>query len=177
MEKKRPGSRSGSTPAHDGPSEQDGERCAARCARKEVATFKGFGTFIARGNVVDLAVAVIVGSAFTAVVNALVKDVLTPLVAAIIGQPDFSRLGFTLGRTHFPIGDFVNALITFLLDALVIYYAVVVPLRTIASRFRAPGDPVLALKTCPECLSEIAQDARRCKYCTAVLTRAAGEPA
>ncbi len=156
-------------------SEQVGERRAARCARKEVGTLKGFGTFIARGNVIDLAVAVIVGSAFTAVVNALVKDVLTPLVAAIIGQPDFSRLGFTLGRTHFPIGDFVNALITFLLDALVIYYAVVVPFRTIAARFQPPGEPVLAMKTCPECLSEIAQDARRCKYCTAVLTRATGE--
>jgi large conductance mechanosensitive channel len=127
--------------------------------------------------VLDLAVAVIVGSAFTAVVNALVKDILTPLVAAIIGQPDFSRLGFTLGRTHFPVGDFVNALITFLLDALVIYYAVVIPLRTITSRFSKPGEPVLALKTCPECLSEIAQDARRCKYCTAVLGRGLGAPA
>jgi large conductance mechanosensitive channel len=155
---------------------QDGERRAARSARKEDATFKGFGTFIARGNVIDLAVAVIVGSAFTAVVNALVKDILTPLVAAIIGQPDFSKLGFTLRSTHFPVGDFVNALITFLLDAIVIYYAVVVPFRTIALRF-SPAEPVLALKTCPECLSEIAQDARRCKYCTAVLTRATGAPA
>jgi large conductance mechanosensitive channel len=155
---------------------QDGERRAARSARKEDTTFKGFGTFIARGNVIDLAVAVIVGSAFTAVVNALVKDILTPLVAAIIGQPDFSKLGFTLRSTHFPVGDFVNALITFLLDAIVIYYAVVVPFRTIALRFR-PAEPVLALKTCPECLSEIAQDARRCKYCTAVLARAPGAPA
>ena len=119
----------------------------------------------------------IVGSAFTAVVNALVKDILTPLVAAIIGQPDFSKLGFTIHSTHFPVGDFVNALITFLLDALVIYYAVVVPFRTIASRFRKPEEPVLAMKTCPECLSEIPQDARRCKYCTAVFTRPAGAPA
>jgi large conductance mechanosensitive channel len=125
----------------------------------------------------DLAVAVIVGSAFTAVVNALVKDILTPLVAAVIGQPDFSRLGFSIRSTHFPVGDFVNALITFLLDALVIYYAVVVPFRTIALRFSKPAEPELALKTCPECLSEIAQDARRCKYCTAVLTRTTGAPA
>jgi large conductance mechanosensitive channel len=154
-------------------------RRTPRCAldAKEDSTFKGFGTFIARGNVIDLAVAVIVGSAFTAVVNALVKDVLTPLVAAIIGQPDFSKLGFTIRSTHFPIGDFVNALITFLLDALVIYYAVVVPFRTIASRFRKPDEPELAMKTCPECLSQIAQDARRCKYCTAVLTRTTGAPA
>jgi large conductance mechanosensitive channel len=121
--------------------------------------------------VIDLAVAVIVGSAFTAVVNALVKDILTPLVAAIIGQPEFSRLGFNIRNTHFPVGDFVNALITFLLDALVIYYVVVVPFRTIAARFSKSEDPVLALKTCPECLSEIPQDARRCKYCTASLVR------
>ena len=119
----------------------------------------------------------IVGSAFTAVVNALVKDILTPLVAAIIGQPDFSRLGFTIRSTHFPVGDFVNALITFMLDALVIYYAVVVPFRTIALRFRPAEAPVLAMKTCPECLSEIAQDARRCKYCTAMLTRPTIAPA
>ncbi len=119
----------------------------------------------------------IVGSAFTAVVNALVKDILTPLVAAIIGQPDFSKLGFTIRSTHFPVGDFVNALITFALDALVIYYAVVVPFRTIATRFGKPVEPELALKTCPECVSQIAQDARRCKYCTAALTRASGAPA
>ncbi|MEA2787147.1 MAG: large conductance mechanosensitive channel [Candidatus Eremiobacteraeota bacterium] len=107
-------------------------------------------------------------------VNALVKDILTPLVAAIIGQPDFSKLGFSIRSTHFPVGDFVNALITFVLDALVIYYAVVVPFRTIALRFAKPAEPELALKTCPECLSEIAQDARRCKYCTAVLGRTPG---
>jgi large conductance mechanosensitive channel len=121
--------------------------------------------------VLDLAVAVIVGSAFTAVVNALVKDILTPLVAAIFGQPDFSKLGFTIRSTHFPVGDFVNALITFVLDAVVIYYAVVVPFRTIASRLRGPEEPVLALKTCPDCLSEIPQDARRCKYCTTAFGR------
>jgi large conductance mechanosensitive channel len=160
-----------------GTGERVGERRAARWGAKEDRTFKGFGAFIARGNVIDLAVAVIVGSAFTAVVNALVKDILTPLVAAIIGQPDFSRLGFTLGRTHFPVGDFVNALITFLLDALVIYYAVVVPFRTLALRFRPPDEPVLAMKTCPECLSEIPQDARRCRYCTAVFARGTAAPA
>ena len=119
----------------------------------------------------------IVGSAFTAVVNALVKDILTPLVAAIMGRPDFSKLGFSIRSTHFPVGDFVNALITFLLDALVIYYAVVVPFRTIALRFGKPEEPVLAMKTCPECLSEIAQDARRCKYCTAAVTRTTSSPA
>jgi large conductance mechanosensitive channel len=178
LEKKRHDARSGSALRADrrnGRARRRTPRCAL--GAKEATTFKGFGTFIARGNVIDLAVAVIVGSAFTAVVNALVKDILTPLVAAIIGQPDFSRLGFTIGRTHFPVGDFVNALITFLLDALVIYYAVVVPFRTLAMRFGKPTEPELAMKTCPECLSQIAQDSRRCKYCTAVLVRAAGTPA
>jgi len=135
---------------------------------------KGFGQFIARGNVVDLAVAVVVGAAFTALVNAFVRDVVTPLIAALAGKPNFAAIGFTIHRTHFPIGDFINALLTFLLDALVIYYAVVVPLRAISTRFEKPAEPVLAQKTCPECLSEIPQDARRCKYCTAVLARAAG---
>jgi large conductance mechanosensitive channel len=111
---------------------------------------------------------VVVGAAFTAVVNALVKDLITPLVAAVIGKPDFSKLGFALNHSHFAVGDFVNALITFLLDALVIYYFIVVPLRIASERFES-GKPVLAQKTCPECMSEIPQDARRCKYCTAIL--------
>ena len=126
--------------------------------------------FLARGNVIDLAVAVVVGAAFTAVVNALVKDLITPLIAALVGKADFSRLGFTINHSTFAVGDFVNALITFLLDALVIYYIIVVPIRIAAVRFE-PGEPALAQKTCPECLSEIPQDARRCKYCTAVVTR------
>ena len=133
--------------------------------------FKGFAAFIARGNVVDLAVAVVVGAAFTAVVNALVKDLITPLIAAVVGKPDFSRLGFTINHSHFAVGDFVNALITFALDALVIYYLIVVPIRVASERFERPVD-VLAQKTCPECLSEIPQDARRCKYCTTSLVRA-----
>lgn len=131
---------------------------------------KGFRTFIARGNVVDLAVAVVVGAAFTAVVNALVKDLITPFIAALIGKPDFSRLGFTINRSHFAVGDFVNAFVTFVLDALVIYYLIVVPIRIASERFEKPPE-VLALKTCPECLSEIPQDARRCKYCTSVVVR------
>ena len=98
------------------------------------------------------------------------KDLITPLIAALIGKPDFSTLGFTINRSHFAVGDFVNALITFLLDALVIYYFIVVPLR-IASERLQHGEPVLALKSCPECLSEIPQDARRCKYCTTLVSR------
>lgn len=114
----------------------------------------------------------VLGAAFTAVVNALVKDLITPLIAALIGKPDFSRLGFTLNKSHFALGDFLNALITFLLDAAVIYYLIVVPIRIASERFEKSPEPALAEKTCPECLSEIPQDARRCKYCTAVLARA-----
>ena len=134
--------------------------------------FKGFGAFVARGNVIDLAVAVVVGSAFTAVVNALVKDLLTPLIAAIAGKPDFSRLAFTLHHSRFALGDFVNALVTFLLDAAVIYYVIVVPYRALVERMERPTSPVLAQKTCPECLSDIPQDARRCRFCTVTLARA-----
>lgn len=144
----------------------NGAQALAR--RKEARTFKGFRAFIARGNVIDLAVAVVLGAAFTAVVTALVKDLITPLIAALFGKPDFSRLGFTINKSHFAVGDFVNALITFMLDAAVIYYLIIVPLRVAIERFEKP-EPVLAQKTCPECLSEIPQDARRCKYCTAVL--------
>ena len=115
----------------------------------------------------------VVGAAFTAVVNALVKDLITPLIAALVGKPDFSRLGFTINRSHFAVGDFVNALITFVLDALVIYYLIVVPIRLASERFEKPAPTVLAQKTCPECLSEIPQDARRCKYCTALVIRGA----
>lgn len=146
----------------------------ALAGRKEARTFSGFKTFIARGNVIDLAVAVVLGAAFTAVVNALVKDLITPLIAALVGKPDFSRLGFTINHSKFALGDFVNALITFMLDAAVIYYLIVVPIRIASERFDRPGEPVLAQKTCPECLSEIPQDARRCKYCTAVMVRGAG---
>jgi large conductance mechanosensitive channel len=149
---------------------QGGERFfPRRCGlAKGGHTLKGFSAFLARGNVIDLAVAVVVGAAFTAVVNSLVKDLITPLVAALVGKPDFSKLGFTLNHSHFAVGDFVNALITFLLDAVVIYYFIVVPLRLAAERFDR-REPVLAQKTCPECMSEIPQDARRCKFCTAVL--------
>jgi large conductance mechanosensitive channel len=133
--------------------------------------FKGFTAFVVRGNVVDLAVAVVVGSAFTAVVNALVRDLLTPLIAAIAGKPDFSRLGFTIHNAQFQLGDFINALIAFALDALVIYFVIVVPIRTLADHL-VPPPRVLAQKTCPECLAEIPQDARRCRYCTTIFRTA-----
>lgn len=131
---------------------------------------KGFRAFILRGNVVDLAVGVVVGAAFGAVVAALVKDLITPLIAAIAGKPDFSSLGFSVGTTHFPVGDFVNALVSFLLAASAIYFFVVLPVNTLiarAKRGEVPPDPTT--KKCPECLSEVPIAARKCAFCTSVI--------
>ncbi len=127
--------------------------------------FKGFRDFLLRGNVVDLAVAVVIGAAFGAVVQSAVKDVLTPFIAALVGKPDFSSVGFTLNGTHFPIGNFINALIAFVIVAAVVYYAVVVPVNAATTRFKAPAPPPAPTKTCPECESEIPETAKRCKYC------------
>lgn len=135
---------------------------------------KGFKQFILRGNVLDLAVAVVIGAAFGAVVTALVKDLITPLIAAIIKAPDFSGVSFTVNGSVFKIGDFVNALISFLLIAAAVYFVVVLPVNAITARKRrgeAPPDPTT--KVCPECVSEIPITARRCKFCAAELAGAA----
>jgi len=126
----------------------------------------GFKQFILRGNVVDLAVGVVIGAAFGAVVTAFTKDLLTPLIAAIVGKPDFSAIHFTINGTLFPIGDFINAAVSFLLVAAAVYFFVVTPLNALVARMRkatAPADPTT--KKCPECLSEIPIDARRCAHC------------
>ena len=131
---------------------------------------KGFRTFILRGNVVDLAVGVVMGVAFGTVVTALVKDFLTPLIAAIVGKPDFSALGFEINGTKFPIGDFINALISFLLVAAAVYFFVVLPVNTLMARVKrgeAPPDPTS--KKCPECLSDIPIAARKCAFCTSAV--------
>jgi large conductance mechanosensitive channel len=127
-----------------------------------------FKKFIMRGNVVDLAVAVVVGTAFSAVVTALVTNILTPLIAAIVGQPDFSNLSFTINGSEFKYGLFLNALISFLSVAIVVFFFVVQPLnklQAIANRNKKSEDPTT--KKCPECLSEIPKDAIRCAFCTA----------
>lgn len=127
---------------------------------------KGFKTFLLRGNVVDLAVAVVIGGAFGAVVAALVKDLLTPLIAAIVGQPDFSAIVFTVNGSKFLIGDFINAVLAFVLVAAAIYFFVVMPMNVIVERRRrgeAPPDPTT--KKCPECLSEVPIAATRCAFC------------
>ncbi len=127
---------------------------------------KGFRAFLLRGNVVDLAVAVVIGAAFGAVVTAFVKDLVTPLIAAIGGKPDFSTLYFTVNNSKFMYGDFINALIAFLIIAAVIYFFVVVPINALIARSRKepPADPTT--KKCTECLSEIPIGARRCAYCS-----------
>jgi large conductance mechanosensitive channel len=130
----------------------------------------GFRQFILRGNVLDLAVAVVIGGAFGAVVAALVKDVLTPLIGAIFGAPDFSSLVLTVNGSQFLIGDFINAVVSFLLVAAAVYYVIVVPVNAIKARRNrgeAPADPTT--KKCPECLSEVPVAARRCAFCTSQL--------
>ena len=128
---------------------------------------KGFRQFILRGNVIDLAVAVVIGGAFGAVVTALVKDLITPLIAAIGGKPDFSAIVFTINGSKFLIGDFVNAVISFLMIAAAIYFFVVAPMNAVVARMNrgaAPPDPTT--KKCGECLSEIPIAAKRCAFCT-----------
>ena len=128
---------------------------------------KGFKEFILRGNVLDLAVAVVMGAAFGAVVTALVKDLLTPLIAAVAGSPDFSSIAIDVNGSKLLVGDFLNAVIAFLMMASVVYFFVVLPVNTLMARLRrgeVPADPTT--KKCPECLSEVAIGARRCAFCT-----------
>ncbi|HUJ81882.1 MAG TPA: large conductance mechanosensitive channel protein MscL [Candidatus Acidoferrales bacterium] len=131
---------------------------------------KGFKQFLLRGNVVDLAVGVVIGAAFGSVVTALVKDLLTPLIAAVVKQPDFSGFAFELNSAKFLYGDFLNALLSFVIIAAAVYFFVVVPINALISRARRepPADPTT--RKCPECLSEIPIGARRCAFCTSTIT-------
>lgn len=128
-----------------------------------------FKKFLLRGNVVDMAVGIVVGAAFGTVVQSLVKDLLTPFIAAIIKQPDFSGLIFTLHGSKFLYGEFINAFISFFIIAATVYFFVVLPVNTLVARShkQPPADPTT--KKCPECLSEIPIDAKRCKFCTSQL--------
>jgi large conductance mechanosensitive channel len=131
----------------------------------------GFKQFMLRGNVLDLAVAVVIGGAFGAVVTALVKDLINPLIAAIVGKPDFSAIVFTINNSKFMIGDFLNALVSFILIGAAVYFFVVLPVNTLTARMRrgeAPADPTT--KKCPECLSEVPIAAKRCAFCTGTLS-------
>jgi large conductance mechanosensitive channel len=127
---------------------------------------KEFKTFLVRGNIVDLAVAFVLGVAFSAVVTALVKDLITPIIAAIIGKPDFSALFFTINGSQFLYGDFIDAVITFASVAAAIFFFVVKPLNAMAAaRARGQGDPDPTTKQCTECLSDIPVAATRCAFC------------
>ena len=134
----------------------------------------GFKQFMLRGNVVDLAVAVVIGAAFGKVVTAMVENLLTPLIAAIAGQPDFSAIAFTVNGSRFLIGSFINALIAFLLIGAAVYFFVVVPVNALIARMRrgevAP-DPTT--RQCPECLSDVKIAARKCAFCASPLPAAA----
>jgi large conductance mechanosensitive channel len=132
----------------------------------------GFKKFLLRGNLVDLAVAVVIGLAFAALVTALVADLITPLIAAIGGQPNFANLTFTVNHSKFHYGSFINALIAFLVIAAVIYFFVVLPVTKLLSM--SDKAEAATEKECPECLSKIPLAARRCMYCTSVVAPAAG---
>lgn len=132
---------------------------------------KDFRKFILRGNVVDLAVAVVIGASFGAIVTSFVKDLVTPLIAAIGGQPNFSHLTFTINGSTFLYGDFINAVISFLIIASVIFFFVVQPLNKLMAHIK-PSEEVdkPSERECPECLSAIPAAATRCKFCTAKIT-------
>jgi len=133
-----------------------------------------FRTFLLRGNVIDLAVAVVIGAAFGAVVTAFVEDLITPLIAAIFGEPDFSNLTFTINNSIFKYGDFINKIIYFLIVAAAIFFVVVKPVNVMTERARrgqAPPDPTTRI--CPECLGEVPIAAHRCMFCTQPLLAAA----
>jgi large conductance mechanosensitive channel len=133
----------------------------------EVAVLKGFRDFILRGNVVDLAVAVILGAAFNAIVNSLVSDILNPLIAATIGKPDFSAIVLDVGSGKVKVGNFLNAAISFIIIASVVYFFIVLPINYVMKKFKKddPSAPPPPTKTCPECLSEIPLGAKRCAHC------------
>ena len=130
---------------------------------------KGFRDFILRGNVVDLAVAVIIGAAFTGIVTALVSDIFNPLIAATVGQPNLSFIVLKIGKGEFKIGDFLDHVISFLIIAFVVYFFIVKPVAYFLERVKARNAPPPAAPTtkqCPECLSDIPIAARRCSHCT-----------
>ena len=134
----------------------------------------GFKAFLLRGNLIDMAVGIVIGVAFATVVTALVKDLITPLIAAIIGKPDFSGLSLTLNHSRFSYGDFINALISFLLIAAVLYFLIVKPYAAFSERFRKQPAPEPETMQCPYCLSMIPTGARRCAFCAADLGAARG---
>jgi large conductance mechanosensitive channel len=143
---------------------------------KEEEMLSGFRAFLLRGNVVDLAIAVVIGAAFGAVVAAFVKDLVTPLIAAIGGKPNFASLYFTINHSRFLYGDFINAILAFIIIAAVIYYFVVVPYNGFMARFKPQPEPA-PMRDCPFCTSNIPAAATRCPFCTSEVPAEATSPA
>lgn len=138
---------------------------------------KGFQKFIMRGNLIELAVAVVIGSAFTAMVTAIVSDIITPLIAAIGGKPNFGDLVFTVNRSQFKYGLLINAVVSFLIVAAVVYFLIVAPVEKLTTRLARHKEATT--RDCPECLSSIPVAATRCMYCTAQIppaTAGTGDP-
>lgn len=135
--------------------------------------FKEFRQFILRGNLVDLAVAVVIGAAFTSVVKAIVTDLITPLIGAIGGKHDFSTLAFTINGSRFAYGDFLNEAVTFVIVAFVVFFFVIRPMNVLLDLLKTDVDTEHPTRDCPECLSSIPAAARRCSFCTAEVGRAA----
>jgi large conductance mechanosensitive channel len=135
---------------------------------------KDFRQFLLRGNLVDLAIAVVVGTAFGAVVTALVRDIVTPLIAAIGGTPDFGALSFTINHSHFYYGDFLNAVVTFVTVAAVVFFLIIKPMNLLLDRMRTEPPVEEHTRECPACLSQIPRAARRCAFCTEEVGVAAG---
>jgi large conductance mechanosensitive channel len=144
--------------------------CAVACQRiaipEETGMLKGFRDFILRGNVVDLAVAVVIGTAFTGIVNSLVKDIINPMIAAIFNKPDFSYLVLEVNGGKITYGNFLNQLISFLLIAASVYFLFVLPVNKLMARFYHPKVEPPKTHPCPQCLSDIPVDAKRCSHCT-----------
>ncbi len=126
---------------------------------------KGFKAFLLRGNVVDLAVAVVIGAAFTAVVSAFAIGFITPLIALLFGQHSFGGFSFTVNGVVFSFGPFINAVVTFLMIAAIVYFLIVLPVNTLIERSRKAEPPDPTIRKCPECLSDIPTAAQRCRYC------------
>jgi large conductance mechanosensitive channel len=136
---------------------------------------RDFKEFLLRGNIVDLAVAVVIGVAFGAVVTSLVEDLLTPLIAALGGQPDFAQLTFTVNGSVFRYGEFLNAVVSFVMIAAAVFFFFIKPFNGLLRRSRRGAPVDETAKKCPECLSEIPLAASRCAYCTVELGRSTGE--
>ena len=137
------------------------------------ALMKEFRTFLLRGNLVDMAVGIVIGIAFAALVTSLVEDLITPIIAAIFGKPDFSGLSFTIHKSRFLYGDFLNAVITFVSIAAAVFFLIVKPVNYLMARLRTEPDVESPTRGCPECLSQIPVAATRCAFCTTGVSPAA----